>query len=1307
MSIYGFDEAENNSWRVRLEYILEQYNRKQENQALEYNGLRYYLLEDLQFPEIGKMMRKGSICRILTFEKGDSVDYIVDQEIWHFKMEEEGPVKGGTCYYLTNLDMEKPEGKRIQEKLEEEFTEQTENTFVRQYWGLNDIYPLIKGLAESMRCYTSYFTEEELQKTGIQGIPQNSREILCRYLNKSFQGDRFSRMEQAGSVTDEKLTLQKVFVDLKAYPENQNADTEGAMFVREMIRQGNCENRKPDEEQQKRDIRKYLLLGTAGQGKSTVCQYLVQIYRAAFLKRYSQKGLGAEHKSFLKEYEKVVGEPVQCVRIPIHVVIKEYAAWMKKQVEKEESSDIVGYICYQMKRKTSEEFSAQMFRELLKIFSWVFVFDGLDEVPDSSNRSAVIQELQEFQKNELDMVSCDAITICTSRPQGNLEGLNVNNYCRLRLRELTVKQCLEYLERLVEQMSNSESEKERFMEVLRESAKDPVVSYLMKSPLQATIVTILVKTGGRPPRDRYNLFATYYETIKNREKQKDTLVSLHDSMDWIDDLHYQIAYQLQKESESDSNPSAAITKEKFRQLIWSYIEETNGEEDADKLCEPFFHVITERLCFITDVNTEGEYMFTIRSMQEFLAANEMVREPDVIDQLRMIAPFAYWRNVFLFAAGYLQKHMKSSCRDIQDICEELNGKDCTPGEYSLEKIAKAGSWLALDILLEGIYKGTQKTEKIYYDIFFEVKDQASVERLGEFNRLAADKKEVFRERYILPQLQKEPENRVLWHLFCLSSGSQRPLDELQTANLSSREKLELVLYLDEKFKLAEDRRGIDSYILELLEQQDTEIELSYGRCLALLTGERKIQNQNVERLLWKNLILQNARISVPLNGKDETGKIPSFWKRMEAILIASRRSADRIRIADTVRFCISDIERNDDNIAVLKEAAIWMKQKEFFTETSFLHMLICPQKKEIQEYIHTLWQEKEIDREKWLQKHGVQFYITNWLKRQYNTRTLCHMKEEELLKLMDLDFQNGCELLKAAIKERDWNVFWKWNQLGSTVYMGSAKKNIQKYLDECNRTVPEISDMGEEELATLLFVSTSLQSAHEVEKSLQEAVKMAYKEYTKRDWKLCWVNIWARKAALYVMNEQSKTELFSSSDHYDAFVNTEEGKYLYRKDPFFSWEPEQLWKNIIWMLSAVETDHMIFRVIPALALCMPTVSLQFQENSCRQLLSVTCKENLRELGRFLFLMLIPDWTEEECELLVDQIMYYIKESENECVRLFLHFMDRYPIKNTLQRMIYENLYKYLIRNNAWSSVQGRRLLAEVCESAYLKVQERN
>ena len=80
-----------------------------------------------------------------------------------------------------------------------------------------------------------------------------------------------------------------------------------------------------------------------------------------------------------------------------------------------------------------------------------------------------------------------------------------------------------------------------------------------------------VKTGGKPPKDRFNLFATYYDTIKNREKQKDALESLHDSMDWIDDIHYEIAYKLQKESQSDSNPSAAIGRSKFRPVSYTHL----------------------------------------------------------------------------------------------------------------------------------------------------------------------------------------------------------------------------------------------------------------------------------------------------------------------------------------------------------------------------------------------------------------------------------------------------------------------------------------------------------------------------------------------------------------------------------------------------------------------------------------------------------------------------------------------------------------------------------------------------------------
>lgn len=1306
MSIYGYDEKENGSWKARLRYMLLEYEKKQGGQFLEYNGMRYYLLKDLVFTEINKTMRAGNICKILEFEKDISMDLILDQELSQLQMEEEGPVKNGICYYLTNLDLAKTEDKEKIEQIEKIFSEQTSNSFIREYWGLKEMYSLMKNLTEEMGRYTSYFTEEELKKTGIADIQKSVKETLCRYLIKSFQGDRFSRMEQAGSVTDEKVTLQKVFVDLNAYKENMNTDTDSGMFVSEMIHQGNCENRKKTRTQEQNGYHKYLLLGTAGQGKSTVCQYLVQIYRVYFLKRYLKDGLGEEYKSFLREYEQIVAENIQCTRIPVHIVIKEYAAWMKKQKEKDEICGIAEYICSQIRRKSSDEFTVGHFRNLLTKTSWLFVFDGLDEVPDSSNRSSVIQELQDFQSNELDMIECDYMTICTSRPQGNLEGLSENDYCRLRLRELTSQQCMVYLTRLVEQMSNNESEKERFLDVLKESVGDPVVSYLMKSPLQATIVAILVKTGGKPPKDRFNLFATYYDTIKNREKQKDALESLHDSMDWIDDIHYEIAYKLQKESQSDSNPSAAIGRSKFRQIIWDYIKDTNGERDAEELCDPFFHAITERLCFITDVNTEGEYMFTIRSMQEFLAANKIVREANVVEELKLIAPFSYWRNVFLFAAGYLQKNMKSRNRDIQDICEKLNGKVCTPGQYSLEKIAKAGSWLALDILLEGIYKGAKVVEKVYYDIFFEIKDQASVEKISECSRLASEKKEFLREEYIIPQIQKEPKNRVLWHLLCMTSDKGRPLDELKKANLKSEERLKLLIYLDEKLSgLFAEGQITNRYILELLEDVNADIDLSYKKCCELLFVGIKIENLAVKQLIWKNMILHNAEIAVPLNSEEELPELPQFWKKMENILIRCTRAPARMKVADIVSFRIQDINRDEKNILVLREAAEWMDEQGFLIESAFIRMIICPKREAIEQYIHVLWQEDVEVREKWLHKHERQFYVVNWLKRQYNTRTLCSMKEEEILSLLNLDFVEGCQWLKKAVTTHDWGVFWKWSQLGNTHCSPVTEEKLLEYLKETHCSVEEIDKMSEEELGTFLFVGAILVNNVDLNKTAESVLKAAYEEYQKRRWKLCWVNIWARQIALYLLNIKNKNELFTNEDGYNAFLNTEEEKYLYRAVPYFNAELGRLWENIIWMLNAVESDHVIFRVIPALCMCMPPVNITVLSKSYRQLISVVCKDELSELGRLFALMLLPDLTDEECEVLTEKIITYIDNTEKENILLFLQLMNKYPVQQSLQSLLYEKIYCYLEDSGAWNYVKGRKLLARVCESAYLKVQE--
>lgn len=183
-------------------------------------------------------------------------------------------------------------------------------------------------------------------------------------------------------------------------------------------------------------------------------------------------------------------------------------------------------------------------------------------------------------------------------------------------------------------------------------------------------------------------------------------------------------------------------------------------------------------------------------------------------------------------------------------------------------------------MLEGIYKGAKVVEKVYYDIFFEIKDQASVEKISECSRLASEKKEFLREEYIIPQIQKEPKNRVLWHLLCMTSDKGRPLDELKKANLKSEEKLKLLIYLDEKLSgLFAEGQITNRYILELLEDVNADIDLSYKKCCELLFVGIKIENLAVKQLIWKNMILHNAEIAVPLNSEEELPELPQILEK--------------------------------------------------------------------------------------------------------------------------------------------------------------------------------------------------------------------------------------------------------------------------------------------------------------------------------------------------------------------------------------------------------------------------------------------
>ena len=461
----------------------------------------------------------------------------------------------------------------------------------------------------------------------------------------------------------------------------------------------------------------FVLLGGPGRGKSTICQFISQIYRANYLCTVKYKN--AYSKKFMAEIEEKYGYNIQGIRVPFKIILRDYAAWITRQGE-DKNISILKYMQARINRIAGEELELKVLRKMLEEMPWIFFFDGLDEVPESSNRAEVLKEIGKFISITLRNAKCDCMVIGTTRMQGYNNDFDEKRYKHVEVAELSKEDCNKYVTKLFEVMEEQLDKREEYIRIMREAMEDDNTSRLMKTPLQATIISILVKSGGKPPHERYSLYQQYYSTMVSREKQKKVIVTLNDNIDWVEDIHLQIANRLQKESEKQQNPSAEIGNVEFTNLIKEYIVENmdeyyEKEEEIDAKVELFLRTITHRICFLTE-NRDGFYSFSIRSMQEFFAGTCLVKkvgDKEVMKNIRAIAYKSYWRNVLLFALGYIELEKKYLEPEIGALCYEMNGRDnLVKAEYTIDNVCLFGSWLALDILAEDIFKGKNQNKYI-------------------------------------------------------------------------------------------------------------------------------------------------------------------------------------------------------------------------------------------------------------------------------------------------------------------------------------------------------------------------------------------------------------------------------------------------------------------------------------------------------------------------------------------------------------------------------------------------------------------
>lgn len=555
---------------------------------------------------------------------------------------------------------------------------------------------------------------------------------------RTYVGLRFSDyanvdLKQAGDETGHPVDLRDVYTDLSVQWENETRSfTELIVGMSEKIF-AILENKGDSDkgyQTQKAVLShalhhghittRFTLLGEAGKGKSTVCRLMCQIYRAALLRE--ERDASAAATAYLEAPEGTEALPIpRYSRIPITVTLKEFAAWLHERSA--EASDLLCYLLHKINERTNAQLSADDLLTLFRSEAWFFCFDGLDEVPVASNRGLVVDLLLGFL-DMLEQQGCNYLSVLTSRPQGYGDSSLLERFEQITLLPMEPERCMGYLRRLLPHLEQDPEERNAKLRIMQNALQDAMTAKLMETPLYATILLILARSGGRLPSRRYDLFKEYCETVTRRERQKGLLADLEGSYNWVLQVHREIALLLQRESNTKENAAAELTLDRLNAILVDYLKRQDFEDDNQMRADTMRESITRRLPFLAQTtNSEGQacVLFPLRSIQEYYAAEGIVAPLDqnkIGNALKEISSSTYWRNVFLFAAGcltgdldrydLLNERLYGICRMNNGdpaYCEEVKAQD----RYAITNL---GSRLALDLLREGVF--TRRLDKERY-----------------------------------------------------------------------------------------------------------------------------------------------------------------------------------------------------------------------------------------------------------------------------------------------------------------------------------------------------------------------------------------------------------------------------------------------------------------------------------------------------------------------------------------------------------------------------------------------------------------
>ncbi len=519
----------------------------------------------------------------------------------------------------------------------------------------------------------------------FQDLAEGAR--LRLFLGRELLADRYTKLSTVAMDAKRRMDLAEVFIDLPL--EGESAQT----ACRELVNA--AADPFPDREDRHR---RHLLVGGPGQGKSTLAGRLCQIQRVALLQGEAlEEGPAAVFAAYAQE--ELVSRAAR--RLPFLVNLPRFADALSEG----SCRSLEEYLGQVVKVRLKAPIPTAVLQEWTTGWPQILVLDGLDEVPSSGNREAVLYAVREYlaQRQGIDLR-----VVATTRPQGyrgHLDG--EGGWSVLRLARLQPNNAREYCQKLVTQwFPHDDLEQQHLLRRVSRALAEPQTAELATTPLQVLILAILLSQTGRVPQNRWRLFSEYYRVIFDRERDRENPSSqvLSELPDLIHRLHWEVGYRLHIRAERQGAATATMPHTELMAIVQERLAELGFDPGhRARLERNIGEALLERLVFLTSPR-EGEVGFELRSLQELAAAERLFQGPEELlrRRIEVIARPTHWRNVLLFCVGRLLAERDHILPELPLLCAEFDER---PDLLD----ARVGTRLALALLGEpGLFRSRIK-----------------------------------------------------------------------------------------------------------------------------------------------------------------------------------------------------------------------------------------------------------------------------------------------------------------------------------------------------------------------------------------------------------------------------------------------------------------------------------------------------------------------------------------------------------------------------------------------------------------------